>query len=254
MRFLGCRILSISVALLCISTNSSLCIGQLVSTPGQPPQIVSSAPPSRAGDEIADCVIPVDLDDPAFARHVDLILFGIAWDNQDPALLTDLGLQLMEGERILFRPHKAIKSAQVLELAANLAADRRDKITVARLTRIAEQRNDTQLKKLLAQLSPKASEESDHPIAHAIEDITPAALEAHQAMIRRIRAARYAGSQEGLDKLDKYSDRMSHLHPAQQSHIDKEIAKARASINGKSSMHDLVVILDRLAAITPCKR
>lgn len=246
-------ILGTSAALL-VGAGVSSSPAQIVSTPSQSAPIVSEAPASKPADEIPTCVIPVDLDDPPFARHVDLILFGIAWDNQDPALLTDLGLQLMEGERVLFRPHKAIKSQQVLELAANLAADRHDRATLARLTRVAEQRNDGPLGRLLSQLTEKAPQESDHPIAHAIEDLTPASLQAHQALIRRIRAARYAGSQEGLDKLDKYSDRLSYLHPAQQSHIDKEIKKARANIKGKTSMHDLVVILDRLAAITPCRR
>lgn len=252
MHRLARTILGTSAAVFFVASTSSS-RAQVVSTPLQSTPIVSASV-SKITDEIPTCAIPVDLDDPPFARHVDILLLGIAWDNQDSALLADLGLQLSEGERILFRQHKAIRSQQVLELAANLAADRRDRSTLARLNRVADQRTDGSFKKLLSQLSERATQESDHPIAHAIEDLTPASLQAHQALIRRIRAARYAGSQEGLDKLDRYSDRLTYLHSAQQSHIDKEIEKARTSIKGKTPLYDLVVILDRLAAITPCRR
>lgn len=100
------------------------------------------------------CVIPSDLDDPAFARHVDLLLLGTAWDNHDAALMTDVGLQLAEGERILMRPHKAVKSEQVIELATYLAGARKDKPTLLRIKKVAESRKDQQLMTLVAQQFP----------------------------------------------------------------------------------------------------
>jgi hypothetical protein len=236
-----------------VTSIGLLCRGQATNPGSEAPRPISGStlPSTASGDP--PCVIPADLDDPAFAQHTNVLLLGVAWDNQDPALMTDVGLQLAEGERILMRPHRAIRSDRVLELAANLAGDRHDKATLARLARVANVRRDKRLKELVVRMAAESEKPDTHPIAHAIEDITPSALEAHRAAIRRIRAARYAGSVEGLDKLDKYFDELPYLHKAQQDHIDKEIAKARAGISKVSTLHDLVVTLDRLAAITPCR-
>jgi hypothetical protein len=205
-------------------------------------------------DRAVPCIIPADLDAAPFSRHVDLLLFGVAWDRQDAALMTDLGLQLADGERTLMRPHKALKSDQVLELSAYLAGERRDKITLARLAKAAEKRGDKRLRVIVVRQAQEANVVDSHPLADAIEDLSPAALEMHKAAIRRIRAARLAGSHQGLERLDKYFDSQTYLHKAQQEHIDKAIARAKANMPSEPVLHDLVVILDRLAAITPCER
>jgi hypothetical protein len=248
MRFL--KSLSNGVAFLVLCFESLLCIpcqGQSAA----PPVVSASNPPSVRNGYPA-CIIPADLDDPAFAQHVNLLLLGTAWDKQDPAMLTDLGLQVGEGERILLRPHKALKSEVILELAAHLAGDRKDRATLTRLARVADKRGDKRLAALVTQQVDVAAKINSHPLADAIEDMSPAALETHKAAIRRIRAARLAGSREGLDALDKYFDQQVYLHKSQQEHIDKEIAKAKENIPKNASFHDLIVILDRLAAITPC--
>ena len=43
---------------------------------------------------------------------------------------TDVGLQLLEGERVLLRPHRKLPGAKVLELAARVATDRHDQPTL----------------------------------------------------------------------------------------------------------------------------
>ncbi len=254
MRGPGTRVAFASALALGLVASIGLpCRGQTTNSGfGTPPSPPGVTLPSTASG-YPPCVVPADLDDPAFAQHVNLLLLGVAWDNQDPALMTDVGLQLAEGERVLLRPHKAIQCEDVLELAANLAGDRRDKTTLARLARVAVARSDKPLKDLVARQVAEADKHDTHELAHAIEEITPAALEAHRAAIRRIRAARYAGSTEGLDKLDKYVDSLTYLHKAQQDHLDKEIAKAKANMPKQSTLRDLVITLDRLAAITPCR-
>jgi hypothetical protein len=233
---------------------ATACRGQaiVVSSPAQ--ATPAGVTPLTTAGGVPPCVIPADLDDPSFAQHANLLLLGVAWDSQDASLMTDVGLQLVEGERILMRPHRAIRSADVLQLAANLAGDRRDKSTLARLAKVAQARGDKPLAELVARQRAEAEKPDTHQLAHAIEDISPAALLAHQGAIRRIRAMRYAGSREGLDKLDKHIDGLTYLHKAQQDHLDKEIAKAKATMPKESPLFDLIVILDRLAAITPCRR
>ena len=153
------------------------CRGQATSPGAGTPQPAVGVTPPAAAHGYPPCIIPADLDDPAFAQHINLLLLGVAWDNQDPALMTDLGLQLAEGERILMRSHKAIRSEQVLELAANLAGDRRDRATLARMAIVAKARGDKRLKELVVRQVTETEKPDTHPIAHAIEDITPSALE-----------------------------------------------------------------------------
>jgi hypothetical protein len=82
--------------------------------------------------------LPPDLQDPAFDFHVDLTLLGSAWVDLDAALLTDLALQFMEGERILLRPHRAVRSSQLLEIAIRLAAVKDDRQSLARLEKAVQ--------------------------------------------------------------------------------------------------------------------
>lgn len=208
---------------------------------------------SPAGSTYPPCIIPSDLNDPGFARHVDLLLLGTAWDNHDAALMTDVGLQLAEGERILMRPHLALKSEQILEFAAHLAGDRKDKPTLARLARAAEARKDPALVALVARQAAQAEAADGHPLPHAIEDISPASLEVHKSAIRRIRAARLAGNLRQLESIGKYFDEQKILHKSQRDHINNEITKAKDNLPTGSDFRALIGTLDRLAALTPCR-
>jgi hypothetical protein len=64
---------------------------------------------------------------------VDVLVLGEAWDYHDAAWLADVGFQLIEGERVLLRPHKALDAGKILVLATHVAADRKDQATLARL-------------------------------------------------------------------------------------------------------------------------
>ena len=76
--------------------------------------------------------------DPAFDRYVDVSLLGAAWESQDAAALTDVALQLAEGEKALFRSHKTFTSKDVFEKALAVAADQKDSATLERLAKIAK--------------------------------------------------------------------------------------------------------------------
>src|SRR4051794_9036967 len=52
--------------------------------------------------------LPKKLQDAAFDQYVDIQLMAHAVDALDAELLTDVGLQLAEGERILLRPHQGV--------------------------------------------------------------------------------------------------------------------------------------------------
>src|SRR3990170_1248000 len=54
--------------------------------------------------------MPKELRDPAFDRYVNLALLGTAWADLDSSLMTDVAFQLIEGERVLVRPHRVIST------------------------------------------------------------------------------------------------------------------------------------------------
>src|SRR5262249_22565918 len=90
--------------------------------------------------------IPADLRDPAFERYVDVAQVGEALAAGNPGLLTDVAMQLAEGERVLQRPHKALSAARVLKLAMRLAVEKKDKPALDRLAKVVKASGDKELK------------------------------------------------------------------------------------------------------------
>jgi hypothetical protein len=89
--------------------------------------------------------------DPAFDRFVDPIAIGMAWAALDAAALTDGALGLMEGERVLLRPHRSLPTKDIAIVAARLAGERGDAASLARLEKAAAQHGREEMKQLLAQ-------------------------------------------------------------------------------------------------------
>ena len=85
-----------------------------------------------AVDADAPTTLPADLFDPAFEQYVDLSDLLDAVETLDAVRLTDCGLQMAEGERILSRSHKLATADQILTLAARAAADQNDEKTLQR--------------------------------------------------------------------------------------------------------------------------
>jgi len=100
--------------------------------------------PGRTPD--ASAFIP----DPAFDRFVDPLAVGRAWDSLDAAALTDGALALMEGERVLLRPHRGLPTKDIVTTAARLAVERRDEASLSRLEKAAATQQRDDLKQLVA--------------------------------------------------------------------------------------------------------
>ena len=175
-------------------------------------------------------------------------MLGHAWDHHDSKLLTDIALQLAEGERVLLRPHKAIDTGKLFEVAAPVAGGRNDKASLDRLDRTAQARNDQQLAKVIADAREEAGtiDEDESTVGHPIEDLSPEALVLHQVVLRRIRTATLAGDATILDKLDQYVDQFKELHPDQHKQFDKLISNAKSRLPKHSMLAPTVRILERL--------
>lgn len=83
---------------------------------------------------------PVVLDDPEFARFVDVSLIPRAVLSLDASLLTDLALQTEKGERVLGRVSTVITASDLFVLAVRTAVIAQDEATLRRLKRIAQSR------------------------------------------------------------------------------------------------------------------
>ena len=88
--------------------------------------------------------------DPAFDRFIDPLGVGRAWDILDAAALTDGALALMEGERVLLRPHRGLSTKDVVTTAARLAVERGDEASLTRLEKAASTQQRDDLKQLVA--------------------------------------------------------------------------------------------------------
>jgi hypothetical protein len=100
--------------------------------------------PGRTPD--ASAFVP----DPAFDQFVDPLAVGRAWEALDAAALTDGALALMEGERVLLRPHRGLPTKDVVTTAARLAVERRDEASLSRLEKAAATQQRDDLKQLVA--------------------------------------------------------------------------------------------------------
>jgi len=90
-------------------------------------------------------VLPRDLSDSAFDIYVNPLHIGQAWHSADAALMTDVALQLAEGERVLFRARKGFSAKEAFEVAVRIATERQDKAALERIAIHAAQTKDVEL-------------------------------------------------------------------------------------------------------------
>jgi hypothetical protein len=171
-------------------------------------------------------------DDPAFDRYLDVELLERAWSDKNAALLADVGLQLAEGERVLFRSHKNLTSDQVLAMATRAAVERRDAKTLARLTKAAEATNKAELR---AQASgalrlASASRDADPALALPADRTSPETFLLVRDALERIVDAKVMGDVESLNILIQLAPKMDAIPEAQRKHLAKTATAARDSL------------------------
>src|SRR5438034_1860067 len=88
---------------------------------------------------------PPAVNDPAFDKYVDLDLLARAWNEKNAEMLTDIALQLVEGERVLLRPHKAVSADLVFAMAVKIAKEKYDNDNLKRLSKVLEASKKSEL-------------------------------------------------------------------------------------------------------------
>jgi hypothetical protein len=170
--------------------------------------------------------------DPAFDRYVDLNLLARAWADKNAALLADLGLQLAEGERILFRPHRAVSADQVLTMAIKLAAEKREAATLARLSKALEAQRKADLagQAAAAHKLASVSRAPDNALKVQAGGMRPEIFLLVRDTLASITAAKVAGDRETLDIIIDLTPTMKRVPEAQRKYLLKVATEARNSL------------------------
>ncbi|MCA9013289.1 MAG: hypothetical protein KDB01_26250 [Planctomycetaceae bacterium] len=192
-----------------------------------------------------------DILDPAFDVYARPELIGTAYSHGDSVLLTDVALQLAEGERVLLRSRKAITVAQAMDLAINAAGQRQDTTSLHRIAKFAEMQGNKELaEKVAAAIKLAAvSRDTTSGMMVSVEDITTEDYAKLRECSRQIERARLTGDTRGLEALDL--DIEGCIPNPFHKHFRKIIGDARAAIPAEHKVDDqLVGMLIRLAAIS----
>lgn len=148
------------------------------------------------GDDAASMASGTD--DLAFANYFNGALFAAGFYSLNPGMVTDSALGLAEGERSLQRPHgSGVTSSQLLQMAAKLAAKRGDKATLERLAKVAEQRKDAALAKLVETAKTVAGK-SRAVVNVDIASVNSSDLKSIEDLSRSVTLAELLGDREAL--------------------------------------------------------
>jgi hypothetical protein len=193
---------------------------------------------------------PKTADDPVFDRYVDLSLLASAWEEKDVEVLTDIGLQLAEGERVLMRAHKGIGSDQVFAAALKVAAERKDKAGLARLTKvlIALKRGDLVAEAKRAKQLADASRTVDPALIVAVDATAPEAFMLLKDTLEAIGSAKIGQNAKGLDAIAKEVPKMTELTEPQRRALLKLAKEAQAQLPKDAKEVDpIAATLNKLA-------
>lgn len=176
-----------------------------------------------------DVCLPLGYQDAAFDRFVDLRLLGIAITRRDPVLLTDIALQLCEGERVLMRKHQAGLTGQRLaHRAVELAQEMSDDVTLERLKKFASSSGNRDLSARIEAAVKLAGEArgGDPALVVGLDSLSVEALVSLRAIIDQIDSARFEGDKESLKQLRGLLESMEQIPNAVADALGKRIDKA----------------------------
>lgn len=167
-----------------------------------------------------------ELFDEAFGRYVSLNLVVVAIRSGDASSITDIALQLAEGERILFRTHKSgVTSRSLLEKATKLALDFNNTETLDRLQRIFEKIDD---KELISQLatSRKLGSESrsiEPELALSFDAVTFEEFRSVKETLNSIREAELLGDRSQLQQIESAINASTDISEARKDALIKRV-------------------------------
>lgn len=233
-------------ALLCLP---SLSWGQ---PPGPPPPPPPGGPPIVAVPSAPEPLftVPDEFVDRAFERYVDVKALRDAYLTKNAALMTDVGLELLEGERVLLRSHRGLKASTVFEAALRVATDQIDVATLDRLSKVAEKIGDKTLGdkvKVSRQLAdkPRAAEP---PVPAPDENLPANEVIEIQNQMERFERARAVGDVAGLKALQVELKERPGKAGSLSAYLAKQVNEVVASLgDAEGGRDDVVTTLGKLS-------
>lgn len=189
-----------------------------------------------------------DLHDPAFDRYVKMSDIGSAWASQDPSAMTDCALMILEGERILLRPHSKLSGENILTLAGKLATEKRDAAALERLKKAAELHGKKDVVAGLASSAKLgAAARGDDSLTISIDETSPEEYEVCREYCDRIRMARIAGDLAAL-KVVQEELQTGESTGGKRDQLLALVQKAVAAVPTDKPVDPTIVAISRLGA------
>lgn len=185
---------------------------------------------TAASDKVSDKGPASDV---AFNSYVDMSVVAYAWDTLNSELLTDVTLQMLEGERVLRRPHHIITADQLMNTAVRVAVDNRDTASLGRLSQAATASGRSQLTEQI-RMSEKlmAASRGDQVTSVASVGTTSTEqFERQQAVLAEIRRAKLSGSGDTLAAIEKDLGSSQALTEQQRKDLTQCLQSAKASMS-----------------------
>jgi hypothetical protein len=229
---------------------AALVVGRgLTDTP--PKEKPAEETPSAGQDSPPD--FPSELIDEAFRAHVAPEFLRQAVSTLHPGRLTDAALQVLEGERILGRPNRAVPAAKLIELAIRAAGEAGDKESLSRLDRRVQEAGSKELQarvKTLIELA-RPSRSGDPVAKLGLEQQGEDAVELFRLVLSDINAARMLKNQGALDGLEQGLKTLAGLNDKQLDYLRTQIRQARKSLPETNDEADETLIkLSRMSRAT----
>jgi hypothetical protein len=173
------------------------------------------------------------LDDPAFNQYVDITLLEPAWAEKNAVLLTDIALQIADGQKVLMRPHKAGSAQDMLKLAAAIATRKGDKDTIARIESAAKTLNfdDVASEASKAAKLAAAPRAADPALTVSLDQADPDDVAAFGSLLDGVQSAHLLRDKAWLDEVGERSNQLQNLTGAQKKYINKILGEARSAIS-----------------------
>lgn len=171
--------------------------------------------------------------DAGYVSYFDAARLAEALQTLDAGGVTDVALQLAEGERVLLRPHSGgVTAAALLEVALRLATDSGDGATLDRIGRAAAQLKLAELEARIAAARALGQANRSTPAGPnvPIAELHPTTLEVYRWLQDQIRLASAIGDRDTLQELHDTAPEYADLTDALQQAIQAEAKTALAAL------------------------
>ena len=185
----------------------------------------------------ADVGVGQKFEDAAFSRYVNISNLGRAWATLDASLMTDVALQLSEGERVLLRSHKVFAAEDVIDTAVKLATEQNDEESLRRLRQFAERADNRKLiERIELAQSLGESSRAAQSVRVSISEMTPDSLAQYRSLKSDIIAADVLGDPRGLRELHHEVDGIPGLTQEQRADLRDDIESRLSVLDANESL------------------